>query len=143
MILDIVTLIVLGVFLSLFLYKTWKTQGEKTDTLDWSGPVAELERRMESLEVKWVTIRDDLQERLELGQEVWRKTRQRERAQEKRDLMREDEDHQDDDQIELMELPPTPPPDPRGMGFTDPGGESPWQATARALARQIASGGGN
>jgi hypothetical protein len=136
--LQIAVLVVCGTLLALFLYSSWKNQGSRDHDVSWEGPVAELETRMEQLELRWVTTRDELQRSMEVGQEAWRKVRQREGIQKRRDALQEEEEEDHEPQLELEPTPP--PPDARGLGFGDQG-SAPWQDVAKAYARQIAGGG--
>lgn len=146
--LQIITLVVLGAILGLFLYRLWTHTDIPSPTVDWMGPVAELETRIGQLEMRWVTVREELVNHLETGNVVWRKIRQREAYASRR--LEEEEGYEeetvvpaghDPHQTELLPAPSPPDIDPRGLGYQPRESEQPWQAVAREIARQAAQGG--
>jgi len=143
----IVSLVCQGTILGLFAYYVSKTKAGTEEDLHWTGPLAEVERRIEQIELKWIATRDELIERAEVGSETWRKIRQRDAARKRREESQEELEFDEGPEVEELQPVHADGGDPRGMPYvsghvgSDP--DAPWRQFARSMAQQIAGGGGN
>lgn len=142
----IVSLVLSGIILGLFVFYMPKIVIRSEPRLVWVRSLHELEARMERLEVKWHGTLEELQERLERGTVLYRKVRQRERYDSREAESREESEGEPaDPSQEVLEFDETGS-DPRGLSLmpdpVDGTPDAPWKVVARDLAQQIAGGGG-
>jgi len=147
MTLTILLLCVQGALLGLFLFYSGKVRDELARKERYFEAVSDISVRMEVLETRWKRLLEELEERIERGNDAWRRYRSREAGRERRAQRQEElEGESDEDAQEVLPFDAGGS-DPRGMQYVskpleDPS-DQPWRLVARQLAQTIASGGGN
>jgi len=132
-----------GAVMAVFLFRREKNPVPSDPAPTLKQDVAELERRIQGLEVKWVTVLEELDERIERGNVAWRRLRAAEAGKRRRQSMEDDED--DEEPPEESTQPDffnAPGSDPRGLSYMrEPVAgsvEPPWRLVARQIAQNIA-----
>jgi len=133
--------------LGVFLFFSGKVRDELARKERYFEALSDLSVRQEVLETRWKRLLEELEERIERGNDAWRRYRSREAGRERRAKREEElEGESVDDPQEILEFDASGS-DPRGMQYVsrpleDPS-DQPWRLVARELARSIANGGGN
>jgi len=134
-----------GALLGLSLFSLWKSKEARDSQRDWFAPYQELEGRQEVMEMKWKRLLEEMEERIERGNDAWRRYRSGEAARERRAQSLEESEGQPADPAQEILPFDEEGSDPRGLSYM-PGGvdgatEEPWRTVAKQLAASIVGGG--
>ncbi len=134
-----------GIATGLSMFALWKSgqgiEGERA----WFGPLRELQGQVEALDLRWIRLMEEVNERVESGNTVWRRIRSTESAKERREERAEEFEGQPVDPAQEVLPFDAAGSDPRGLSYMpedlDDPTQQPWRVAAKELARQIAGGG--
>lgn len=144
---QIVILGLQGVFLGLFLFFTWKQNQQTPDDRLWFQPLEEMKLEMEVQQTRWKRFLEEASERIDRGNDAWRRYQTAQRARERRQQEREEELELEEQEVLDLRPQHEEGSDPRGLQYlrepVDPATQSPWQDVAKAIAHGIAGRGVN
>jgi len=134
-------------FLGVFLFWARKIQDEIGKKERYFAGLQELDLRMEVLETRWKRLLEEMEERIERGNDAWRRWRSREAGRERRAQRQEElEGESEDDTQEVLPLDVSGS-DPRGLSYMPRDladtSEPAWRSVARQMAEAIARGEGH